>query len=167
MKIENIILKEELTWGDVTQKYSGNTVLLRYIMKAGQDPRNQVDGKTDWGSAIDLGNAEYQVYVQQQQAKKAKADATKSPSDVAPEPGEKKKRGGQIGNQNAFKGGSVTQRLGLKDLPKIDTTTVGSSAVTSYDFGKAAGDIAGAKQTYNKAGSFKLAASKKNPSKKL
>jgi hypothetical protein len=165
MKIENIILKEELTWGDVTQKYSGNSLLLRHIMKAGQDPRNQIDGKTDWGSAIDLGNAEYQREVQKQQTQKAKKDSDKISAE---EPKAKRKQGAQIGNQNAFKGGSdIQQRLGLSDLPKVDTSTVSRAATTSYDLGKKLAQIGGSKATYNKPSNFKLAASKKNLDKKL
>ena len=165
MKIKNIILKEELTWGDVTQKYAGNTLLLRHIMKAGQDPRNQIDGKTDWGSAIDLGNAEYQREVQKQQDNKAKKDSDKISAE---DPKLKRKRGAQIGNQNAFKGGSeIQQRLGLSDLPKVDTSTVTRATTTSYDLGKKLAQIGGAKSTYNKPSNFKLAASKKNLDKKL
>lgn len=74
MKITEI-LKEEITWADITQRYSSNRELLQHIRRAGQDPRNQKDGKIDWGSAIDLGNAEYQA----QKNKDMKTDDEESP----------------------------------------------------------------------------------------
>ena len=163
MKITQI-LKEDLTWSDVQAKYSGNTVLLQLIMKAGQEPRNQIDGKTDWGSAIDLGAAEYQKLMTDQANKRANSNKpVKEPVDKTDT--EKKSRGAQFGNQNALKGGA--ERIpGLRDLQKIDTKSFGSSATSSFAFGQALSDIGGNKLDYAKKG-LRLAASKKNPNNKL
>ena len=73
MKI-NEILTEETTWADITQKYGSNPDLLKMIQRAGQDPRNIQNGKVDWGSAIDLGSAEYQKDILKQQQAKSQAD---------------------------------------------------------------------------------------------
>jgi hypothetical protein len=162
MNIGQVILKEELSWSDVQMKYSGNTVLLQMIMQAGQDPRNQTDGKTDWGSAIDLGSANYQKYLADQKTKQAKSDKTKEKPDK--DDSISKKVGAQIGNQNAYKGGA--QIPGLKDLPKLDTSTLAKSATTSFALGRALGDFAGNKVTYTPKRST-MAASKKNPGNKL
>ena len=75
------ILTEELTWSDVQMKYSGNTILLQMIMQAGQQPMNQVDGQTDWGSAIDLGSANYQKYLSDENVKRQNAEKKAKASD--------------------------------------------------------------------------------------
>ena len=103
MKIDQVILKEELTWSDVQVKYSGNTVLLQMIMQAGQDPRNQVDGKTDWGAAIDLGSANYQMHLRDQQKRRDDTPRAKEKPQSDKQDGAKRSRGAQLGNQNARK----------------------------------------------------------------
>ena len=167
MKIDQVILKEELTWSDVQVKYSGNTVLLQMIMQAGQDPRNQVDGKTDWGAAIDLGSANYQMHLRDQQKRRDDTPRAKEKPQSDKQDGAKRSRGAQLGNQNAYKGGPQGAIPGLKDLPKIDTSTVGKSATSSFAFGQAAADIAGNKIGYSPKKGLALAASKKNPNNKL
>ena len=128
MKITQI-LKEDLTWSDVQMKYSGNTILLQMIMQAGQDPKNQKDGKTDWGSAIDLGSANYQKYLSDESAKRANAEKNKKdkddPKGTKKDTARIKARGGQIGNQNARKYPTVP---GISD---IDFTSIGSTASSS------------------------------------
>ena len=162
MKITQI-LKEDLTWSDVQMKYSGNTILLQMIMQAGQDPKNQKDGKTDWGSAIDLGSANYQKYLSDESAKRANAEKNKKDTDdpkVTKIDTKAKARGGQIGNQNARKYPTVP---GLSD---IDFTSVGSTASSSYKAGSNLANLRGDKISYSKK-SLGLAASKKNPNNKL
>lgn len=163
MKVTQI-LKEEITWSDVQAKYSGNTILLQMIMKAGQEPRNQVDGKTDWGSAIDLGSANYQLYLSDESKKRANAEKNKKDTDKVKttkvDTGDTRTQGAQMGNQNARKYASIS------GVSKIDFTSVRSTATTSYNAGRALGSLQGDKITYGKKG-LKLAASKKNPNNKL
>jgi hypothetical protein len=161
MKITQI-LKEELTWSDVQMKYSGNTILLQMIMQAGQSPMNQVDGKTDWGSAIDMGSANYQKYLSDENTKRKNSEKKNKGTDKQTKATtDKKTQGAQIGNQNARKAANSVP--GLKD---IDFTTIGSTAKTSYQAGKRLGNLPGDQISYNKS-SLKLAASKKNPNNKL
>ena len=163
MKITQI-LKEELTWSDVQMKYSGNTILLQMIMQAGQAPMNQVDGKTDWGSAIDMGSANYQKYLSDENTKRKNSEKKNKGTDkqtTSKATTDKKTRGAQIGNQNARKAANSVP--GLSD---IDFSTIRSTATTSYDAGRRIASLPGDKISYNK-NSLKLAASKKNPNNKL
>ena len=164
------ILTEELTWSDVQMKYSGNTILLQMIMQAGQQPMNQVDGQTDWGSAIDLGSANYQKYLSDENVKRQNAEKKAKASDDGKASTNKNKsdgdstrsRGGQIGNQNARK------NLGVPGIKDIDFSTVRSTATTSYQAGKRLGNLPGDQITLNRPkGITKMAASKKNPNNKL
>jgi hypothetical protein len=169
MKIENIILKEEITWSDVQVKYSQNTILLQYIMQAGQDPRNKnEDGSIDWGAAIDLGSSNYNLDMQKQQS-----DAKKKPKSPGDEKPDNKKDSEGRGKYTRYRDGTVRGGNaqdtvpGLRDLPKIDTSTLSKSATSSFAFGQAAADIAGNKINYNKGNRLRMAASKKNTGKKL
>lgn len=163
MKI-NEILKEEITWADITQRYSSNRELLQHIRRAGQDPRNQKDGKIDWGSAIDLGNAEYQA----QKNKDMKTDDDDSPfatrlgfqsaqgdgvtdePSSALDPSVPRSVGAQIGNTNRLGTGAgdsigdVTKSVGkwandsFGDIPGVKTVKKVAKRVGQTGVAKAA-----------------------------
>jgi len=149
MKITEI-LKEEITYADITQRYSANKELLNYIRKAGQDPRNQKDGVIDWGSAIDLGNAQYQAAKNKdlekddespfgtqlgfQSAQDASIDDRPS-SSLDPIDLQYRTVGGQIGNQNA--------RKYDRDSLKWARDSFGGNSTVANKIGKAVSKVVG------------------------
>lgn len=170
MKIDQI-LTEEITYADVAYKFSGNNTLLQFIIKAGTHPKNNTDGKTDWGSAVDMGSADYQAHLANQSAKqasksamdRAKDDSIKRDTDDSDKGWSSKFRGNQY--TGGIPGNAQNQVPLLKDLPTVDTSTIGKSATTSYSLGKGLASVAGTQVKY--APRMKMAASKKNTGKKL
>jgi hypothetical protein len=148
MKIKQII-KEELTWSDVQVKFSGNTELLQYIMKAGQRPNAQLNGKTDWGSAIDMGSAEYQAKQQAERLKTAKQKGVAS-DEENPSNEPKTWSSNFRGNQHTGGLSGPAKIPGLKDIRKIEIDTFNNAITTGAQAAKDVSQIIDPAITYNR-----------------
>jgi len=171
MKIDQIII-ENLSWPDVQAKFAQNTLLLQFIARAGQDPRNKdpETGQIDWGAAVDLGNAEYTAFQNQQRIKATSQDDTPGKGQSTADTKQEKQWSSNFrGNQytGGISGNAQDKVPGLRDLPKVDTSTIAKSASTSYQLGKGLVGIGQKPMSYRGPQSMKISASKKNPNKKL
>jgi len=171
MQIKDIIVEDNVDNTDISKM----TDYIRAIKAGGGDVPGQLASKAiaiysrdpliEPDEAMSIAKQQfYHKKDSQTDVKQRQPNTGKLAMDPTEEP---RKRGAQLGNQNAYKGGPQGAIPGLKDLPKIDTSTVGKSATSSFAFGQAAADIAGNKIGYSPKKGLALAASKKNPNNKL